>query len=222
MNSISLCSQFSFQHPNLEICDFIININQETTPQEFDNFCQSHPNYTLVDGTYNGWNALGLAAYHGNVKLIHHIINIGQRELLDVGSGKFGWTPLYCAVNCSDKNIVPIATLALLRAGSSVNIATCLGFEGYPREATPLWAVAHKTECIRTTKLLILHGAKVADSTTLSTKACELIKKIQHSFEDSIPLWKILYLGKIDTQSIFSKLPLELIKSIHEVTQTIL
>lgn len=218
MNSITVCNQHSVENSDREICNFIVGITKDTDPSEFDKFCQTHTDYKLADGGYMGWNALGIAAYRGNVKLIHHIMQIGQKELLNIGCGKFGWTPLYCAVNCLEKSIAPVVTLELLRWGANINIATCLGFKEYPSETTPLWAAACKTECLKTMKLLVLYGAQAADIPEISSKARQLIENAKRSIDISMSLWNLLYLGSIDKESILSKLPIELIKKVCELT----
>lgn len=91
---------------------------------------------------------------HGNLPLIRHILDVGGRDLLELGN-EFGFTPLFCAARHGEHE----AAECLIAQGADVNRATTLYADSIPSGSTPLWVAAHGSKSVRICKLLLRHGA---------------------------------------------------------------
>ena len=87
--SYTVCTQFSVPHS--EGFDLLRNINEQTTPNEFDKMLLECPTYKIENcGKGCGTHALSRAAIIGNVELIYHIaLKLGGTGLINVGSGTY-------------------------------------------------------------------------------------------------------------------------------------
>lgn len=156
----TICENYSRPSFFSGACDVIKAINSNTTPEQFEERRAQYPTYELSHGGRCGWNALGSAAYGGNIKLIEHLVQTEKRELIDRGN-ELGFTPLHCAVINNQLE----AAEKLLELGANVNIATrssCIASGGTPEGATPLWSAVHKTDNIALIVLLMRHGAIIS------------------------------------------------------------
>ena len=202
-----------------EVASFI---KENTTCEQFDAFLKERPNYRLNYGGNDGWNALGVAALVGNVALIHHIVRIGGKPLIHLGN-LLGWTPLYCAANCSDSEKGLMAAKTLLSFGAEVNTATSLDWEGLeggmtPKMATPLWAAASKAQNLNLVKFLLINGG-VIDMTTTSgffhplygedRFPLPLINQATAQLREDRKIWKLFRVSQHHTKGV--KLPRALI-----------
>ena len=167
--TINYCN---FQSQEFQPDAFELNecIKNNTNCQEFNLCHQRLADHRLTYGGVCGWNALGTAAFQGNVPLIYHIVQIGGKELLHLGNSN-GWTPLYCAANCPDPENGFLTAKALLSLGAKINTATSLSsfsyYKGYtPKMATPLWAAASKAQNLNLVKLLLINGGAIDMTTT--------------------------------------------------------
>lgn len=55
-------------------------IEKDTLPITFDEWVKAEEGYELKNGGRCRWNALGAAAFKGNVALISHIVEKGERS----------------------------------------------------------------------------------------------------------------------------------------------
>lgn len=138
----------------------IRRITTKTMVAEFQKWTENITGYQLSDGGQMGWNALGRAAYNGNVQLVLYILGIGSPELLDLGNA-CGWTPLLCAVHSVvPSQSYPIAK-ELIRRGANVNTATFSYCGSIGEHTTPLWIAVHTSKNVQLIKLLIRRGAVI-------------------------------------------------------------
>lgn len=156
-------------------------IRTDTTPLQFDEMLRSEPTYSLTMGGSYGSTSLGKAALYGNVALVHHIVAIGGRQLLDLGNSN-GCTPLLSALNCINLSTAFPTAKALIRLGSDVNLAAVTAHNSVhgniPSEATPLWLAVELIKDLRCVKLLIKHGAVANPAlSTVGTKFVEIAKE---------------------------------------------
>lgn len=146
----------------------IINfISFTTQPDDFDFFVSQHPNYKIEYGGASGWNAVGRAAYYGNVKLVEHIINKYGKHLINLGNF-FGWTPLFCAANCSDIDAGYEVCKKLIEMGANVNIASsndAVDARGaISNGATALSIAVIRTKNIKLIELILAYGGQCHDN----------------------------------------------------------
>lgn len=153
MNPISLCTQ------RCAISDtppFLAEITSETTPEEFDQLLLR--GYEFDTGFLyhlSEMTLLNLAALKGNVRLIRHIVNVGGKQLLNLGTRDFGRTPLFSAINAN----VPCSVVGeLVKLNANVNIACSFKSDAFKVAETCLdRAIALGNFSIA--KLLLRHGA---------------------------------------------------------------
>jgi hypothetical protein len=146
------------------------------TPQEFDDACAKYPGYKLTHGAQMGWNALGLAAYHGNIPLIQHILGKpnAKETLLELGN-RVGWTPLFCAVRNNQEE----AAKTLIGMGANVNMASLryASSSDIPEGATPLWVAVKRIHKIALVKLLLYKGALLAPALDVFDKDAQIVEQ---------------------------------------------
>ncbi len=221
MNPIKICSQHS------EHFGGTAHITRETTPEKFDQLIAGMVGYKLEHGglysqkTCGDWNALGVASYKGNPKLIYHIVQKGGNHLLSLGN-KFGWTPLFCAANCKNQEDGFLAAKELIKLGADLNLATSSKCNDTktgktPKGATPLWAAAEKTKNLKLIKLLLKHGAVVPPG--LGRQGRNLVRSAQVQIErerTAKRLFLAAYFKPENNESILKALPIELIRRIFE------
>lgn len=182
---MSICSQRSDSH---QIGGFEIttSIKSTTTPEEFDQLVSQFPGYKLEHGGRCGWNALGIAAFKGNLNLVRHIVSIGSENLLSLGN-EFGWAPLFCAANGEDREAGFIVAKELLSLGAEINLATSF-WSGdtrkgdTPASATPLWAAIERSKNRSLIRFLIKKGGVV--SPELSKEGKELLDSVLQELEE--------------------------------------
>lgn len=179
---ISKCTHFSREsHP--EACAVITSINKDTTPREFDQIVATMKihGYKLSYGGIRGWNALGTAAYNGNVELIAHIVKKGGEKLLDLGN-RSGITPLLFAAQCKNHQDGYYAAKKLIELGADINLAAAENSSEYDVASTegetPLEVALEKTKNLRLVKLLIKRGA-IIPSERLSHEGKETAIQVQ-------------------------------------------
>lgn len=113
------------------------------------------PNYKWTHGAMHyHQHALLIAAAHDHLALINHIVKKGGKELLSLGN-QFGWTALFQACIADKYDAAEL----LLNLGANPNIATSRSSSAAPDGATPLWAVAQKTQDVALAELLLKYGA---------------------------------------------------------------
>lgn len=141
----------------MEVNNFIGQL--KPTPKEFDDFCQTKPDYKLEQGNCWGVNALCVAAAQGDEELIKHIVKIGGMHLVNLGSEN-GTTPLMYAANCKNPQLGFKAARTLMDLGASINMAKSRLDDWGPKEATALLC-AIKMKNIPLIQLLICEGGVV-------------------------------------------------------------
>lgn len=172
-----------------------IFVKRQTTPDEFEQLLSSNcSNHQLSDGGRDaqGMTCLSHAASWGNVPLIEHIVKIGGKELIDIGS-KWGITPLHTAVLADEYE----AAEALIRLGANVNTKTSDNAilrwqcfypkrEHQPRNESPLWSAIHRTNSISMIILLVRNGAQMegCQDSWVSPKMRERFEQAQMEMED--------------------------------------
>lgn len=155
---LTVCSTHSEYEPYA--CGPILrSITETLSPTKFDDLLSTYPDYRLNLGARCGWHALGVAATHGNVPLIQHIVVLGGESLLSLGND-FGDTPLFSAV----RDCQYCAAQALLELRANVNMETSSGCDDSqrgptPGGATPLWAAVKRAQNKNLVKLLLSYGA---------------------------------------------------------------
>jgi hypothetical protein len=185
MNAITPCIQTTRQNDHDAIV-LVGKIKHNTTSQEFNALRRNNRQYKLEDGGYCGWTALGAAAYKSNYPLVRHIIQIGNKDLLERGN-QAGWTPLFSAAigseNMEDSYLI---AKELIRLGANPNIATIFwrdtNTQGeIPEDVTALWAAAEKTKNLKLVKLLLLYGAIIPPQ--LSSEGAQIISTAQEEIK---------------------------------------
>jgi hypothetical protein len=220
MSPMSICSIRS-EDAGIDNIRIMRAIKKDTTPDQFDDIVKPFPSYKIEEGGRCGWNALGRASVEGNPQLIHHIVQIGGSHLLKIGN-TFGWTPLYCAANCKDKEDGFLAAKELIRLGADLNLATstCCGDTtsgDTPSGVTALWAAAEKTQNLKLIELLLMHGA--ASPPHLTEEKQEIITTLQKEISlerEKRRLFLASYFKPENNESITKKLPQELVREVYD------
>lgn len=175
-------------------------ITKQTTPQQFDEFVNSNPEYNLRMQGKSQISALSEAAWVGNAALIHYIVAKGGRELLNLGN-KNGWTPLMHALysdHLGNKSAF-LGVKALVRLGADVNLATYqksfhtlrITEKAIPMGATPLWLAAQNSnkQCA---KLLLRRGAQIPFEGILKDEFMPIGLKVIQEAQTEIKLEKVM------------------------------
>lgn len=217
MNSIDFntCSQFSVIKENSNSSQPIINIETNSTKAEFKAFQVKYPDYEFHDAIFQDWNFLCLAAVKGNVELISYGVKKGGNKLLSIGSGVFGWVPLFCAVNCEDKKQAILSTAKLIELGSPINVGTATKLnDDYPAFATPLWKAIHSGKK-EIAQLLLNYKGIILPETPLNEADNDFLK----SNEKTVNTWNLILRGNFNEQSLFHNLPKDVVRTIHNLYQ---
>lgn len=216
--NIVLCTNHSEEA--LESAYDVINfIKEDTQPEEFEDKIKKFPTYTYEKGGRCGWNALGMAAMVGNLHLAKHLVMKGGNHLLNLGNS-YGVTPLFCSMDCTNKDKGFLVAKELIVLGANINIATTAPFGSskgrFPKGATPLWIAAEKTKSLDLVKLLIKHGADDSSPKfSMEGKALILLARKQLEEEKTIKRLFLAAIFKKDNDgSVVKTLPYELIKEI--------
>lgn len=199
--------------------NFITNIEMDTTPEVFDSWLKANPEYKL-EHSYTCYTALSRAAEQLNTKLIKHIIEIGNKNIINTAY-KTVESPLILSIykTAVEENHYSLVlynahidiTKLLCDLGADVN-KTNLSEIGdstignIPEGSTPLWIAAEKTSNRTLIEMFINMGAIVGNN-PLSLEGSRKVKEIKDRL---FAQCKQLYLAKIDPQSNFNVFPKEI------------
>lgn len=142
-----------------QINRFIDFIDEGTSINDYKDFYSRHPEI-LTAGGRCGWTSLGMAASHGNVDLLNHIIS-KDPSLINL-TNNFGWTPLMCACNSEVKDAYR-SVLVLVDAKANINTKTTLScgdskFGDTPTYSSPIWEAFRRVND-RSFRILFIKGA---------------------------------------------------------------
>lgn len=197
---------------------FIVNYNEckkifssITSVDEFNNFCNLHPDFELNQKESIGsMSAIVLAAENGNIPLLHHLVDLLGKESLNTGDSS-GYTPLAVVCESIDKEGIDHKKLrgaqALIDLGTDLNIRS-------DDKYSLLAIVAKKSENVMLTALLIEKGALFDNGDFLTnhewseiiksnTDEAKLLSKIQPKIQQFM-------VGNFDKNSLISQLPKEI------------
>lgn len=171
--------------------------------RRFKIYQNKFPNAKLEDGSSDkeGLTPLCFAAQVFRLAVCKHIVEIGGKHLLEIGTCTKGDTPLICAIKfltepLLQQNLYEIVKM-LLDLGANPNMANAAG-------ETPLWhALQSKNDNIRLLMLLLVHGAVANPPCTEEeeTRLCDARKRL---FDE--PGLKELYIAKHDKENTVFKL----------------
>ena len=146
----------------------IASIQADTTTREFDAMRSSVDGYCLsCSGNY--YNALTKAATVGNVPLIDYIVQMWDRDIVNIrdrGSN----TPLYCAATTGQYEAVK----RLIFLGADVNAQLYSQKPPYHVRMTTLEAVAYAANNLAIAKLLLANKAIIRPQDPLNRDIREL------------------------------------------------
>lgn len=205
---------------------------------DYDSDCNYNASDYTLGSYYNDHNALSRAAQKGNLPLIVHIVEIGGKNLLNIGN-RHGATPLLFCIyqaallirvrniqgpqwNWVSKKAELIVPTKLCALGTDLNLTNTHGWKDYfvgniPAGVTPLWMAAEKTSNLNLVKMLISYGAMV-DYSLLSAHGEEMMAKAtEELFHEN----KGILLAYMDPKSTLGVLPEELLSKITKLKITL-
>ena len=176
------------------------DLKEDATPEEFDNVCNKLPNYISINSFR--YYALDLSLDKGNIPLIRHIVNLGGKDLLNIGD-QHGVTALFYKiykVACNDhfsdgmkvSETEHFKSLSLLcELGADINLATRYGWRikkmgEIPRGVTVLWVAAEKTTRLDFVKILLSYGGDERACGKLSEKGQAMFSQAQREIYNDI------------------------------------
>lgn len=161
---ITPCKQYSEQLSGYPRFEKLIDIQQATTIEQFDEMLfktvKQFPDFKLTYAvTGAGATVLAQAAEVGNATLIKHIGNLSEGNgLVDLGD-MYGHTALHKAAFRSDLAAFQVLT----DLGANLNIESTADYstvEGYiTKGTTPLWIAALYDSSLKSAKFLMRLGA---------------------------------------------------------------
>ncbi len=179
--------------------------------KRFKIYQNKFPDAKLEDGSCEkeGLNPLCFAARVLRAKVCEHIINIGGKHLLEIGSCQNGDTPLLFATKYSS-NVQLLwenhyeTVKILLDLGANPNMANAAG-------ETPLFHAAENNNNVRLLMLLLLNGA-VANPPCSSLGKARTAEALQELF--NLAGIKELFLAKRNKNSAFNIMPDDVVNEI--------
>jgi hypothetical protein len=140
--------------------DLVHLIDKDTSPQKFDTLCEMQEIVLEKGESFRSITPLMYALSVGNMLLVDHIIDVGGKKLLEIGT-EDGFSPLNQCLNRKCRDLP--GAIKLIQLGADVNVVIPKG-DNLP-ERNVLWtfvlemsAVALKVQYI-TLKFLLSKGA---------------------------------------------------------------
>lgn len=179
--------------------------------RRFKIYQNKFPDAKLENGSSDkeGLTPLCFAAQVFRLAVCKHIVEIGGKHLLEIGSNAKGDTPLLCAIKfltepLLQQNLYEIVKM-LLDLGADPNMANAAG-------ETPLWhALQSKSDNVRLLMLLLIYGA-VANPPCTEAEEAKLDDARKRLFGE--PGLKELYSAKHDADSVFKGMPEDVMNEI--------
>ena len=153
-----------------------------------------------------------MAAHHGNVDLLNHIISKNP-SLINV-TNDFGWTPLMCACNSEVKDAYR-SVLALVDANADITIETTAScgdsdFGDTPIYSSPIWEALRRRNG-RSFRFLFIKGAIPLPPKTTCLRGDEFNKMVLWK-NDAISI--VLKVFNRRKDCIFGKIPVSILNII--------
>lgn len=179
-------------------------IKPNTDWKEFNELSKQVKGYQLKDGDRFDVTVLHYTAKIGNYKLLEAICGLAP-HLLNVRTS-WGWTPLFYAVMCDDRDLGFKASQVLVKAGADLSLGTTSQSYEMPALANPFWVAAEKIGNLQLIMLLMKGKDESLPLTPVGRKNVAVTC-----------LLKRLLSGAEDTPFVENRVPREIILSIVRI-----